>query len=120
MKHTRKQLLKMPSRNYEASKDRLYNHILIVPAGTKHESGFMHIAVIGVWVKNEKELYEICGYPDDISWLVPDCKRNGYKLAQLRTDCYYPQGVLKFWGNGKFKVDFPTSSQDIEFFPNEK
>lgn len=119
MNITKKQLLKMPQRIYD-DQSRLYKFILVVPAGTKHDSGFMHIAIIGVWVENAEEKYEICGYPDDINWLIPDCQRNGFKLAQLRTDCYYPQGVLKFWGQGDFKVGFPTSSQEIEFIPTLK
>lgn len=116
MKYNRKQLLKLKNRKDEDI-DRLYDYVLIIPAGTKHDSGFMHIAVIGKWIEDKKEKFEICSYPDDINWILPDSQRVGYKFAHLRTDCFYPQGILKFWGRGKFKVDW-GSSTEITFISN--
>lgn len=43
------------------AKDKTYDAILIVPSGKKHESGFMHIAVIGVTYRNGEEEFEIIG-----------------------------------------------------------
>ena len=108
----------MPHRK-DANMERLYDWLLVVPAGTKHDSGFMHIAIIGRWVEKEKEKFEICSYPDDINWLLPNSYRGSYQLAHLRTDCFYPQGVLKFWCRGKFQVDW-SSSTKIKFIPSEK
>ncbi len=111
----RKELLKIPNRK-DSNMDRLYNSILVVPAGTKHESGYMHIAIIGCWTEGKEERYEICSYPDDINWILPDSDRGNYKLAHLRTDCWYPEGILHFWGRGSFRVDW-GSSTEIEFIP---
>lgn len=102
--------------------ERLYDCIYIIPTGLKHESGWMKIAIVGCWVEETKEKYEICASyagADDLNWLLPDSKRNGYKLADLHTDCLYPEGVLRFWGYGKFKVGW-GSSTDIEFIPDLK
>ncbi len=115
MNFNRKELLKMPERKDE-DMDRLYKYILIVPAGTKHDSGFMHIAIIGCWVENKEERFEICSYPDDINWLLPDSNRGSYEFAQVRTDCYYPQGILRFHGRGNFTVDW-GSSTEVRFIP---
>ena len=96
--------------------ERLYDWLFVVPAGTKHESGYMHMAIIGMWKEGKKENFEICSYPDDIHWHIPDSNRGQYQLAHLRTDCLYPQGVMKFWGRGQFKVDW-GSSTEITFLP---
>jgi len=106
----------MPERPWNET-SRLYDQVLIVPAGTKHDSGYMHIAVIGAWSEDGKETqYEICGYPDDVS-LIADyiLMGNGGSFAKVRMDCWYPQGVLQYHGRGKFKVSEGLSSQDIIF-----
>ncbi len=112
---TKKELLKMPSRTWNDT-SRKYDQVLIVPAGTMHDSGFMHIAIIGVWRDGEKTNYEICGYPDDISFLF-DVDKFGTdrKYAKVRVDCWYPQGVLQYHGRGKFVVSEALSSMDVDF-----
>jgi len=109
----RKALLKKPFRKA----DREYKAILIVPAGTKHESGYMHIAVIGEYVVDGKLKYEICAYPDDIEWDLSGVTQK-YPSSGMRTDCWYPEGILHVWGGGAFKVEFPAmSSTEIKFVP---
>lgn len=115
---TKKEMLAMPNRKDE-DMERLYKAIFVIPAGTKHESGYMHIAIVGHWVENGKEKYEICSYPDDINWILPDSDRGTYKLCHLRTDCWYPEGILHFWGRGQFRVDW-SSSTEVEFIPDKK
>lgn len=111
MKFTKKKLLKAPKRK-NINLERVYRSLLIVPAGSKHESGFMHIAVIGVYSEDEKEKFEICSYPDDINWITPPQPVRPYKLAAIRTDCYYPQGILHFWSNyHSFKVGWGSSTE---------
>lgn len=117
---TKKELLKMPVRPWRLKCDEEYDEILIVPAGTKHESGFMHIAVIGVMKEGEEVEYEICAYPDDISFLFPIVETAGIAFAQVRTDCLYPQGILRYHGFGKFKVSAAISSVNITFQENTK
>lgn len=108
MKLKKSELKNIKTRKWNDTR-RLYNHILLVPGKTKHSSGFMHQMLIGVFVKNKKEEYEILGYPDDIQWELG----GGY----MRTDCYYPQGIFRFWTQteryGKFKVSESLSSMTI-------
>lgn len=118
----RKELLKSPVRAWDdTSKE--YDAILLVPAGTKHDSGFMRIAVIGVTYrknKGEEEEYEICGYPDDISCVFPLLTVPGpgdeeHQYAHVRMDCYYPQGIFRYHGPGVFRVGPAVSSTEIFF-----
>ena len=111
-------MLAMPNRK-DKDMERLYKAIFVIPAGTKHDSGYMHIAIVGLWVENKKEKYKICSYPDDINWVLPNSKMPNYNLAHLRTDCWYPEGILHFWGRGQFKVDW-SSSTEVEFIPDKK
>lgn len=119
----KKELLKSPERKWDDT-EKEYDAILFVPAGTKHDSGFMHIAVIGVTYDrvNNKESYEIVAYPDDISTLFEPISIPGanFKIANVRMDCYYPSGVFRYYGGGKFKVSTALSSIDIAFIPIRK
>ncbi len=114
----RKELLKSPVRNWNDS-DKEYDAILLVPAGTKHESGYMHIAVIGVMGTGENKTYEIAAFPDDISTFFNPTVIGDHKFAQVRMDCYYPSGILQYHGRGKFKVSAAVSSIDITFSSKE-
>ena len=125
---TKKEILKSPSRPWDDT-SKLYDRIWIIPAGTKHDSGYMHMAVVGVTngPKDkifEKETYEICAYPDDISTFFPPIEygdNKEYEIAQVRMDCYYPSGILQYHSSrGKFHVSEALSSVDIKFIPNEK
>lgn len=115
---SRKELLKMPRRKWDDT-SREYDQILLVPASTKHDSGYMHIAVIGVYKENEEVKYEIAAYPDDISCLFKTIKfgdKNQFEFARVRMDCLYPSGVLRYHaGEGHFTVGAALSSVDILF-----
>lgn len=118
---SKKELLTQAVRAWDNT-DKYYDAILLVPAGTKHESGFMHIAIIGVTYTDNDKTYEICGYPDDISTFFEPVrfgKNNEYSFASVRMDCYYPSGVLQYHGNGKFWVSSGLCSMDIKFIPNK-
>lgn len=106
------ELLKSPTRKWNDVENE-YDFILLVPGRTKHESGFMHIAVIGV----SGEDMEICAWPDDISCHFPVVKAGPYDYPSVRMDCFYPSGVLRYHGRGKFKVGHALSSIDIYFTP---
>ena len=113
MEKSKKELLKLPQRDWE--KITQYDSILIVPSGSKHDSGYMMIAIIGM-VGNEPK--EICGYPDDISWDYTDYKQ-AYECTGVRTDCYYPQGILHFWARDtSFQVGESLSSITIKVINN--
>lgn len=122
-KLNKKEILKnSPTREWNNTK-KLYDRIWLIPAGTKHDSGYMHIAVVGVTngSKNmfENGTYEICAYPDDISTYFPTIKSGSYEFAQVRMDCFYPSGILQYHGrNGKFFISEALSSIDIKFIPN--
>jgi len=116
---TKKELLKSPVRAWDDT-EKEYKSILLVPTGTKHSSGFMHIAIIGVYVEEGEEKYEICAYPDDIHCHFPLRQLAEFTYTTVRMDCYYPQGVLRYHGNGKFKVGSAISSVDIYFIEGKK
>jgi hypothetical protein len=111
--YSKKELLKLPKRKWNDD-TRLYDKIWIVPAGLKHDSGYMCIAIIGVWKEGEETKAEICAYPDDISYFFP-FESGKYSIAKVRQDCFYPTGVLQFHSrNGKFYVSEALSSVDIK------
>ena len=89
----RKDLKILPQRGW--AEHTTYRKILLVPTGTKHDSGFMHIAIVGV--RDDGGL-EVCAYPDDIIWDFSTFHQE-YESTGMRTDCFYPTGVLQFWGN---------------------
>lgn len=109
----RKELLKMPRRAWNDT-SREYDQLLLVPDGTKHESGYMHIAVIGVFSEKEETKYEICAYPDDIQCHFPNL-RGMDDYCAVRMDCWYPQSILQYHGRGKFRVGEALSSVDLYF-----
>ncbi len=121
----KKELLKSKVRAWNET-GALYDWILLVPAGTKHDSGFMHIAIIGVTLGEDHKPkdYEICGFPDDISLFADSIKiknkTDSFEFASVRMDCFYPQGILRYHGQGKFHVSTALSSQDIRFIPGLK
>lgn len=68
-------------------------------------------AIIGI-VDNEPK--EICAYPDDICWDFSEFNQK-YDCSGMRTDCFYPQGVMRFWGNSiQFTVQGAYSSTTIK------
>lgn len=121
---TKKELLKSPVREWGKT-EKEYDVILLVPTGTKHDSGFMHIAIIGgIWNKkvgqHDDMDFEICAYPDDISCLFPIVEfGDNFEMATVRMDCYYPSGVLQYHGRGKFRVGEALSSVNIYFNPTK-
>ena len=121
---SKKELLKSSVRAWNDT-DKTYDAILIVPSGKKHESGFMHIAVIGVTYRDGEEEFEIIGEPDDIACVFPTRKLKGrlgktYEFAEVRMDCYYPQGILRYHGDGLFHAGPALSTLEIYFTPEGK
>lgn len=117
-KFNKKELLKLPQREWDT--ESVYDSILLVPAGTKHDSGYMHIAIVGI---REGKPVEIAAYPDDISWVTPSSMRPGlsFPLAHMRTDCYYPSGIIRFHSTEcDFQVSESLSSVDITLVPRIK
>jgi len=108
-KTKKRELLKnTPQRKWDMVS--VYKSILIVPANTKHDSGYMQIAIVGI---KENGDAEICAYPDDINWDFSNLEQK-YPCAGMRTDCYYPSGILRFWGNEiEFEVGNALSSTNI-------
>jgi hypothetical protein len=105
------ELLNLPVRQW--SEESIYEAVLIVPTGKKHDSGFTLMAIIGI-VDDEPK--EIAGYCDDVCW---DTTQVSKSLA-IRTDCYYPSGIFHYWSwYCKFKVGSNTSSTDIILIPKE-
>lgn len=119
-KASKKEILKnTPQRGWNET-SREYDKIWLIPAGTMHDSGYMHIAIVGVWKEGEEEKREICGYPDDISTYFTPMKLANSDYSLVRMDCYYPSGILQYHGRGKFKVSEALSSMDIRFTPSHE
>lgn len=124
MKLTKKELLKSPSREWNNDSP-LYDQVLLVQGGTKHESGYMHQVIIGATrdpKKRDNVTYEICGYPDDIEFQFSDTRygeRKEYAFGNVRMDCFYPQGVFQLHSAyGKFRVSCALSSMTIFLVPH--
>jgi hypothetical protein len=116
MKRKKKDLLKLPVR--DVTVEAIYDSVLLVPTGKKHDSGFMMIAVIGCIGGVAQE---IAVTYDDIQWETPEPYHYGkYQLADLRMDMMYPSGVLQVWGDGKFKIEAGYRSYTIAFIRNER
>jgi hypothetical protein len=116
---SKKEILKSEKHRGWNDTDKLYDRIWLIPSGEKHDSGYMHIAVVGVNVD-----YEIVAYPDDISTFFPPIKygdREQYEFASVRMDCHYPQGILQYHGtNLKFRVSSLLSSIDIKIIKKDE
>jgi hypothetical protein len=98
------ELRKLPVRDW--NKESIYDSILVIPSGKKHESGWALMMIIGM---NQNTPLEIAAMCDDIHWHIPE------KLDyDLRNDMYYPSGIIKYWSNRyKFKVGTSLSSTDV-------
>lgn len=105
----RKSLKLLPQREWGI--DSKYKSVYIVPSGTKHDSGYMEIAIVG---EKEGGELEVAAYPDDIVWDMTEIRQE-YDSMGMRTDCSYPKGVLRFWGNRvEFVVEAALSSTNIK------
>lgn len=116
-KESKKELLKLPERDW--SKSSVYESVMLVPTGRKHDSGYMLIAIVGVVDRQPKE---IAAYCDDVCWAFPEnlagYKYDGFHNLSLRTDSYYPSGIMHIWSNYyKFEVGSSLSSTDINLIP---
>ena len=108
-KINRKTIKDLPQRNWNEVSN--YSQILLVPSGLKHDSGFMMIAIVG---RKKDGDFEVAAYPDDIVWDFRNLKQL-HESSGMRTDCYYPNGIQHFWGNGiEFIVHGSYSSTTIE------
>ena len=107
-KLNRKTIKNLPEREWNVVSE--YDEIYIIPSGLKHDSGYMMIAIVGVKVGGDME---VCAYPDDICWNMMNLNQK-YDSTGMRTDCYYPNGVLRFHGRGiKYVVEEACSSTTI-------
>lgn len=116
---TKKEILNSP---YRTNINQQYKAIYIIPNELKHESGFMYITILGQ-INTQEEKYEICGQCDDLSTYFPMTKiSNNTEFPQVRMDCLYPQGIIRYHGtcspNSYFTVSDNLSSMDITYHNN--
>jgi len=105
MSISRKDIANLPERAWAA--EGIYDSILVVPSGKKHDSGFALMKIIGM---NNLVPIEIAAWCDDICWKFP-ALMNEYGL---RNDMFYPSNIIHFWSNMyRFKVGRSLSSTDI-------
>lgn len=108
----KKAVLALPEADWRESGNLWWESLLIVPTRKMHDSGFARIAIIGV---NAHQAEQILGYPDDIQWpaqsgisgTMPD-------YGALRTDAYWPSGLLHLWSREYEFNAHGVSSLDIK------
>jgi hypothetical protein len=107
MKHinklTKKELIRLPVRRWDKSSR--YDSLIIFSEGSRHESGYSVMLIIGVIGGQPVEIASDCS--DDISWKLSDGNL-------MRTDCLFASKSLHFWGDCHFTVGTALSSIDIE------
>ena len=109
-----KDLLKLPEREWD--KKSIYSTICVVNSRKKHSSGYTIMAIVGM--KNLQPI-EIAGYCDDINWKI-DTSEDFKMRPNLRTDMFYPSGIVHFHQNGcSFEVGISLSSMDIKVIKNQ-
>lgn len=91
-----------------------YQSVYLLPARTKHDSGYSLIQIVGV---KEDGSLETAAHCDDVCW-----KHEPSRHYTMRTDMTYPGGVCHCWGwNTTFTVGASLSSTDISVrVDNEK
>lgn len=118
------ELLALPTLGWDEPRG-WYDALLIIPARKKHDSGWAHIALIGVVFDKEDgpgdRASHVLAWPDDIS--MPDNPTYPAigKSFDIRMDAYYPSGVSRIWSRKyQFSVSSPVSSVDILTRPKER
>lgn len=113
-KLTRKYLLSLPERDW--GKTSKYDHVVVIPSGKKHDSGYALMCLIGEWRDGSSEMQrEIAGYCDDIVWDVQSVGEYG-----LRTEMHYKTNIIRFWSNrAVFEVGRSRSSIDIKLITQQ-
>lgn len=110
----KKSLLALPSAEWNSAGEYgWWDSLLIVPdtAHAAHDSGYCHIAVIGVR-KNVAQV--ILAQPDSISLPENASILPGRFYGHLRMDAYWPSGILQLWSREvEFSISSPLSSVDI-------
>ena len=92
----------------------IYNDILVVRTGKKHESGFHIINIIGI---RKGQPIEIAASCDDICWKLSAIKHKDGTILDyaLHNDMYYPSGIIRYWSNYfDFEVGTSLSSTDVK------
>lgn len=104
-----KELRKLPHRKWGEVKR--YRSILLINSGRKHDSGFALIYIIGIEDDEPKEIAASC---DDINWLIKQ-QADFYLCGEMRTDMYYPSGIIRMWSNEfDFEVGVSVSSVKLK------
>lgn len=105
--HKITELRKLPVRDWQED-SKVYRSLMIIPSGKKHDSGYALMYIIGTDEKLEP--VEIAAACDDINWQDLD----GLPNWALRTDMYYPGGIVHFWSpSHNFRVGCSLSSTDV-------
>ena len=104
-KMTRKQLLELPIRAWDETKD--YSAIIVVPTGRKHDSGFALMALVGCDERGVPS--EIAAYCDDLQWITK------VTVYGFQCDMFYKNRCLRFHSNEfKFRVGCSLSTTEVE------
>lgn len=119
-KFTKRDLLSLPSAKWDDPG--WWDSLLIVPTPRKHESGFAHIAIIGVVeVGRTSEATKILAWPDDIQWPAQSGLSGLVDYGGLHTDAYHPSGVLRLWSREyEFSTTAALSSVTILIRPRNR
>lgn len=110
---TKEDLIDLPHVNW-GDPEEWWDALLIVPTPYEHDSGWSHIAIIGVRrVDGDDMAVKVLATPDDIHWPARSAI-GAMDYGALNMDSYHPQGVLRLWSRYyDFSASGPVSSVDI-------
>jgi len=99
----RDDLMNLPVRKWD-DESKVYDSLLILADGRKHESGWGLIVIIGCIKQEPVEIAVNCA--DDINW---------HFAQSPRMDCALPSRGMHFWcrERGKYRVGCALSSTDV-------
>jgi hypothetical protein len=111
---SQKELLALPWVGWgDENRNRWWDSLIILPTRQKHDSGWLHIAIIGC--DNDSSEGMLLAMPDDITWPEITPRYPDMNGMSLRTDASPKNHALRLWSNYyKFRVDAPLSSVTIE------
>lgn len=114
---TQKELLALPRVGWDdQNRKRWWDCLIIVPTRKRHDSGWLHIAIIG-YDQGSKEGM-LLAMPDDITWPEITPRYPDTNGMSLRTDASPKNHALRLWSNHfRFRIDMPVSSVTIEVQP---
>lgn len=104
--YNRTKLLELPLFDYEYDIDLTFSAIILLKTGTKHESSYSHITIIGECDRREQAF--ILGQRSDAIHLWPQLDKQSLEFVNI--DCLWPSGAMRFWTHKRIKLQYQPMS----------